>query len=100
MDFVNYLTVSFIIFFTGLFGIFLNRKNIILILMSVELMLLSINFVLLIASNFLDDCLGQLFSIFILTVAASESSIGLAILVVYFRLKGTIAIEQISLIKG
>lgn len=100
MDFVNYLVVSLLIFFTGLFGIFLNRKNIILILMSVELMLLSINFILLIAANFLDDCFGQLFSVFILTVAASESSIGLAILVVYFRLKGTIAIEHIALIKG
>lgn len=68
--------------------------------MSVELLLLSINFMLLIASNFLDDCFGQVFSVFILTIAASESSIGLAILVVYFRLKGTIAIEQIALIKG
>jgi len=68
--------------------------------MAVELMLLSVNFLLLIASNFLDDCIGQVLAIFILTIAASESAIGLAILVAYFRLKGTLAIEQISLIRG
>jgi len=100
MDFVNSLVTAFSLFFIGLLGIFLNRKNIILILMAVELMLLSINFSLLIAANFIDDSYAQVFSILILTIAASESSIGLAILVVYFRLKGTIAIEQISLIKG
>jgi len=80
----------------GLLGIFLNKKSIILVLMSVELMLLAINFSLLITSSYIDDSFGQIFALFILTVAAAESSIGLAILVVYYRLQGTIALESIN----
>jgi NADH-quinone oxidoreductase subunit K len=100
MDFINYLIVSFSLFFFGIFGVFLNRKNIILILMCIELMLLSVNLVLLVISIFIDDCFGQIFSVFILTIAASESSIGLAILIVYFRINGTVTIERTALIKG
>jgi NADH-quinone oxidoreductase subunit K len=100
MDFVTFLIVSFCLFFLGLMGIFLNRKNVLLVLMSVELMLLSINFNFLITSSYIDDRFGQIFAIFILTVAAAESSIGLAILVVYYRLQGTIALEQITSLKG
>ena len=100
MDFVTFLLVSLCLFVLGLLGIFLNRKNALLVLMSVELMLLSINFNFLIASSYLDDRLGQIFAIFILTVAAAESSIGLAILVTYYRLRGTIALEQINALKG
>jgi len=81
-------------------GIFLNRKNVLLVLMSVELMLLSINFNFLITASYIDDRFGQIFAIFVLTVAAAESSIGLAILVAYYRLQGTIALEQINHIKG
>ena len=77
-------------------GKFLNKKSIILVLMSVELMLLAINFSLLITSSYIDDSFGQIFALFILTVAAAESSIGLAILVVYYRLQGTIALESIN----
>ena len=80
----------------GLLGIFLNKKSVILVLMSVELLLLAINFSLLITSSFIDDSFGQIFALFILTVAAAESSIGLAILVVYYRLQGTIALESIN----
>jgi NADH-quinone oxidoreductase subunit K len=100
MDFLTFLSVPVIIFFIGLCGIFLNRKNVLLILMSVELILLSINFSFLVASCYLDDRLGQILAIFILTVAAAESSIGLAILVVFYRIRGTIAIEFINLLKG
>lgn len=96
----RYLFVSMILFLFGLSGIFLNRKNIIILLMSVELMLLSINFNFIIFSVFLDDILGQLFALLILTVAAAESAIGLAILVIYYRVRGTIAIEFIDLMKG
>lgn len=100
MDFIVLIVVSFIIFLIGITGIFLNRKNVILVIMSVELMLLSVNFMLLIGSSYLDDRIGQLFVIFILTVAAAESSIGLAILVIFFRLKGTINIEFINQLRG
>lgn len=96
----RYLLVSMILFLLGLSGIFLNRKNIIILLMSIELMLLSINFNFIIFSVFLDDILGQLFALLILTVAAAESAIGLAILVIYYRVRGTIAIEFIDLMKG
>ena len=87
MDFVTFLIVSFCLFFLGLMGIFINRKNVLLVLMSVELMLLSINFNFLITASYIDDRFGQIFAIFILTVAAAESSIGLAILVAYYRLQ-------------
>jgi NADH-quinone oxidoreductase subunit K len=96
----NYLAVSMVLFLVGLSGIFLNRKNIIVLLMAVELMLLAINFNFIIFSVFLDDILGQLFALLVLTVAAAESAIGLAILVIYYRIRGTIAIEFIDLMKG
>lgn len=96
----NYLAVSMILFLVGLSGIFLNRKNIIVLLMAVELMLLAINFNFIIFSVFLDDILGQVFALLVLTVAAAESAIGLAILVIYYRIRGTIAIEFIDLMKG
>jgi len=100
MDFVTFTIVSFTIFLFALIGVFLNKRNVILILMAVELMLLSINFSFLITSTYLDDRLGQIIAIFILTVAAAESSIGLAILVIYFRAKGTINIEFVNLLRG
>lgn len=96
----RYLFVAMVLFLLGLSGIFLNRKNIIILLMSIELMLLSINFNFIIFSIFLDDILGQLFALLVLTVAAAESAIGLAILVIYYRVRGTIAIEFIDLMKG
>ena len=96
----HYLTVAAILFTLGVFGIFLNRRNVIIILMSIELMLLSVNINLVAFSVFLGDLVGQVFSIFTLTVAASEAAIGLAILVVYFRNRGSIAVEDINLMKG
>ena len=95
IDQTKYLMVAMILFLIGLSGIFLNRKNILLLLMSIELMLLAINFNFIVFSVFLDDVLGQLFALLVLTVAAAESAIGLAILVVYYRIRGTIAIEFI-----
>lgn len=100
LDLYNFLFFSFFLFFISLSGIFLNRRNLIILLMSIELMLLSINLNFIFFSVFLDDVLGQIFALIVLTIAAAESAIGLAILVVYYRLKGTIAIEQINLIKG
>jgi NADH:ubiquinone oxidoreductase subunit K len=100
MDLGKYLAVSMILFLLGVWGIFLNRKNIIVMLMSIELMLLAVNLNFLVFSVYLDDMIGQLFSLFILTVAAAESAIGLALLVVYYRIRGTIAVEFISLLKG
>ncbi len=96
----NYLTVAAILFTIGVFGIFLNRKNIIVILMSIELILLSVNINFVAFSAFLHDLVGQIFALFILTVAAAEAAIGLAILVVYFRNRGTIAVEDVNLMKG
>lgn len=96
----HYLTVAAILFATGVFGIFLNRKNVIIILMSIELMLLSININLVAFSSFMNDLVGQVFSVFILTVAAAEAAIGLAIVVVYFRNRGSIAVEDINMMKG
>ena len=100
MDLVKYLSVSMILFLLGIWGIFLNRKNIIIMLMSIELMLLAVNLNLLLFSVYLDDLVGQLFALLVLTVAAAESAIGLALLVVYYRVRGTIAVEFINLIKG
>lgn len=100
MDLVNYLAVSMILFLLGIWGIFLNRKNIIVMLMSIELMLLAVNLNFLLFSVYLDDLIGQLFALLILTVAAAESAIGLALLVVYYRIRGTIAVELINLLKG
>jgi len=96
----HYLTVAAILFTLGIFGIFLNRKNVIIILMSVELMLLAVNINLIAFSVELGDLVGQVFAMFVLTVAAAEAAIGLAILVVYFRNRGSIAVEDINMMKG
>ena len=96
----HYLTVSAILFMLGVFGIFLNRKNVIIILMSVELMLLAVNINMVAFSSFLNDIVGQVFALFILTVAAAEAAIGLAILVVFYRNRGTIAVEDVNMMKG
>lgn len=96
----HFLTVGAILFTIGVFGIFLNRKNVIIILMSVELMLLAVNINFVAFSASLHDLMGQVFALFVLTVAAAEAAIGLAILVVYFRNRGTIAVEDINLMKG
>ena len=96
----HYLTVAAILFTIGVFGIFLNRKNVIVILMAVELILLAVNINLVAFSVTLNDLVGQVFAMFILTVAAAEAAIGLAILVVYFRNRGSIAVEDINMMKG
>tara|TARA_Y100001958_G_C21066026_1_gene427245 strand:+ start:299 stop:640 length:342 start_codon:yes stop_codon:yes gene_type:complete len=96
----HYLTLGAIIFTIGIAGIFLNRKNIIVILMSIELILLAVNINLVSFSAFLNDLTGQIFTLFILTVAAAEAAIGLAIIVVYFRNSGTIRVEEIDKLKG
>lgn len=96
----HYLSVAAILFAVGIFGIFLNRKNIIVILMSIELMLLAVNINFVSFAAALDDLVGQVFAMFVLTVAAAEAAIGLAILVIYFRNRGTIAVEDINLMKG
>ncbi len=96
----HYLTVGAILFALGIFGIFLNRKNVIIILMSIELMLLAVNINFVAFSSFLGDLVGQVFAMFVLTVAAAEAAIGLAIVVVYFRNRGTIAVEDINVMKG
>jgi NADH-quinone oxidoreductase subunit K len=96
----HYLTVAAIVFTLGVFGIFLNRKNVIIILMSVEMMLLAVNLNLIAFSVYLNDLVGQVFAMIILTVAAAEAAIGLAILVVYFRNRGSIRVEDINMMKG
>ncbi|MGB8277389.1 MAG: NADH-quinone oxidoreductase subunit NuoK [Methylovirgula sp.] len=96
----HYLVVAAVLFTLGVAGIIVNRKNIIVILMSVELILLSVNINLVAFSAFLGDLTGQVFALFILTVAAAEAAIGLAILVAYFRNRGTIAVEDVNLMKG
>ena len=96
----HYLAVASILFTLGVFGIFLNRKNVIVILMSIELMLLAVNINFVAFSAFLHDLVGQVFAMFVLTVAAAEAAIGLAILVVYFRNRGSIEVEDINLMKG
>ena len=96
----HFLTVAAILFTIGVFGIFLNRKNVIIILMSVELMLFAVNINFVAFSAYLNDLMGQVFALFVLTVAAAEAAIGLAILVVYFRNRGSIAVEDINLMKG
>ncbi len=96
----HYLTVAAILFVIGVFGIFLNRKNVIIILMSVELMLLAININLVAFSYELQDLVGQVFTLFVLTVAAAEAAIGLAILVCFFRNRGSIAVEDVDMMKG
>ena len=96
----HYLTLGAIIFTIGVVGIFLNRKNVIVILMSIELILLAVNINLVSFSIFLNDLNGQIFALFILTVAAAEAAIGLAIIVVYYRNAGTINVEEIESLKG
>ena len=96
----HFLTLAAILFTTGVFGIFLNRKNVIIILMSIELILLAVNINLVAFSSFLHDIVGQVFALLVLTVAAAEAAIGLAVLVVYFRNRGSIAVEDINLMKG
>ena len=96
----HYLTVAAALFVIGIFGIFLNRKNVIVILMSIELILLSVNINLVAFSWALQDLVGQVFTMFVLTVAAAEAAIGLAIVVIYFRNRGTIEVEDISTLKG
>ena len=99
-DIDNYLTLSFILFIIGILGIIINRKNIIILLMSIELMLLSVNINLVAFSSFMNDLVGQVFTLFVLTVAAAEAAIGLAILVSFFRNRGTIAVEDVNVMKG
>ena len=96
----HYVIVSAILFVLGVLGIFLNRKNIIVILMAIELILLSVNLNLVAFSAFLGDMVGQVFAMFVLTVAAGEAAIGLAILVIYFRGRGTIAVDDANRMKG
>ena len=96
----HYLTLGAILFTIGVFGIFVNRKNVIIILMSIELILLAVNVNFVAFSSFLGDVAGQVFAMFVLTVAAAEAAIGLAILVVYFRNRGDIAVEGVNLMKG
>jgi len=96
----NYLAVAAILFTIGVVGIFLNRKNLIILLMAIELMLLAVNMNFIAFSHALGDLLGQVFALFVLTVAAAEAAIGLAILVVYFRNRGTIAVEDVNVMKG
>ncbi len=96
----HYLALAAILFTMGIFGIFLNRKNVITILMSIELMLLAVNINLIAFSSFMGDMTGQIFAMFVLTVAAAEAAIGLAILVAYFRSRGSIAVDDINLMKG
>jgi len=96
----HYLSVGAMLFTTGIFGIFLNRKNVIVILMSIELILLSVNINFVAFSAHLGDIVGQVFALLVLTVAAAEAAIGLAILVVYFRNRGSIAVDDINLMKG
>ena len=97
---MHYLAVSTLLFVTGVCGIFLNRKNVITILMSIELILLSVNINFVAFSVKLGDLTGQIFAMFVLTVAAAEAAIGLAILVIYFRNRGSIAVEDVNLMKG
>ena len=96
----HYLTVAAVLFVIGIFGLFLNSKNVIILLMSIELMLLAVNINLVAFSSFLGDLVGQVFTLFVLTVAAAEAAIGLAILVCFFRNRGSIAVEDVNILKG
>ncbi|MCY0147195.1 MULTISPECIES: NADH-quinone oxidoreductase subunit NuoK [Hoeflea] len=96
----HYLTVSAILFTLGVFGIFLNRKNVIIMLMSIELILLAVNVNMVAFSMHLNDMVGQVFALMVLTVAAAEAAIGLAILVVFYRNRGSIAVEDVNMMKG
>jgi NADH-quinone oxidoreductase subunit K len=96
----HYLTLAAILFTIGIFGIFLNRKNVIIIMMSIELILLAVNINLVAFASFLGDLVGQVYALIVLTVAAAEAAIGLAVLVAYYRNRGSIAVEDINLMKG
>jgi NADH-quinone oxidoreductase subunit K len=96
----HYLTVAAVLFTLGVFGIFMNRKNVIVILMSIELILLAVNINMVAFSTYLNDIVGQVFALLILTVAAAEAAIGLAILVVFFRNRGSIAVEDVNMMRG
>lgn len=96
----HYLSVAAILFTIGVFGIFVNRKNVIILLMSIELLLLAVNINLVAFSAHLGDLTGQVFAMFILTVAAAEAAVGLAILVVFFRNRGDISVDHINMMKG
>lgn len=98
MNLLNHFIVNFFLFCLGLFGIILNRQNIIIILMSIELLLLSINLNFLYFSIYIDDIIGQIFSLFILTVAAAESAIGLALMIIFFKIYGDISIYKINIL--
>ena len=100
MNLLIFIIIPTVSFFIGVSGIIFNKKNVILILISVELMLLAINFIFLISSIYLDDRIGQIFALLILTVAAAESSIGLGLLVVYYRMQGSVSIDSINLMRG
>ena len=100
LDVTNYLVVAAVLFTVGILGIFVNRKNVIIILMSIELILLAVNINLVAFSVFLGDIVGQVYALIVLTVAAAEAAIGLAILVAYFRNRGSIAVEDVNLMKG
>jgi NADH-quinone oxidoreductase subunit K len=96
----HYLTVAAMLFVTGVFGIFVNRKNVIVIMMSIELILLAVNINFVAFSTYLGDLVGQVFTMFILTVAAAEAAIGLAILVCFFRNRGSIDVDDVNMMKG
>ena len=96
----DYIALGFILFILGILGIIVNRKNIIILLMSIELALLAINFILIVTTTSIDNIQGQMFAFYILVVAAAESAIGLAILVAYYRVRGTIAVKFINLLRG
>ena len=100
MNLLIFIIIPVVSFFIGVSGIIFNKKNAILILISVELMLLAINFIFLTSSIYLDDRIGQIFALLILTVAAAESSIGLGLLVVYYRMQGSVSIDSINLMRG
>ena len=97
---IKYLILSCILFFIGIMGLFLTRRHIILLLLSIELIFLAINYNFIIFSVFLDDLLGQFYALCVITIAAAESSIGLAILVIFYRLRGGISLDSINLLKG
>lgn len=98
--YAEYLTIGFVLFILGVLGIVLNRSNLIIMLMSIELMLLAISYTMTLFSVIIDNLIGQIFTIMVLTVAAAESAIGLAILVAYFRIRGTIAVKSLNLLRG
>ena len=100
MNLIQYLTFSILLFLIGIWGLVLNNKNIIIMLMAIEIMLLAVNFNFIIFSIFLNDLIGQIFSLYIITVAAAEAAIGLAILMVYFRITNEISIQRITTLRG